>query len=457
MNRMLGLFLISVIGYSTASQSIGLFGKVLNKSNKPVPGAIITLAGKQLSDTTDADGAYSLVSGTFLTNPAPLLPRFEKMSLTNGIVSLCLTKPAPVSIEMFDMKGNLLKKVIAHPAFAGDYQFDVMTHQYAANMMVIRVSIGQSASTFRHLPLNNGQRTITSSIAASATGRGLARLQAIVDSLKVTAAGYLANATAISSYQGQVNITLDTISMKKFSFFVTSLKGLQTLSGSEKGFGGNLSFGKKGQGAGLLGADSICQCLAEKSMPGSKVKLWRAFLSVAKDANGQRVNAIDRIGKGPWYDRLGRLVSNAIGDLLHDRPNADAAIKNDLPNEDGVPNHQPDPNKTVVDNHQFITGSDSTGKLYSDSSTCKDWTYAAGDTNNRPRCGLSWPKVTGWMPKAEVGPHPKNFANWISVWDLWGCEPGLDLTETSQRGSPGIYTISNGGGYGGFYCFALNP
>ena len=241
---------------------------------------------------------------------------------------------------------------------------------------------------------------------------------------------------------------------------MTSLKGLQELSGSQNGFGGDLRFGKTGQGAGLLGADSICQCLAEKSMPGSKVKIWRAFLSVTKDANGQQVNAIDRIGKGPWYDRLGRLVSNTVSDLLHDRPNADAAIKNDLPNEDGVPNHRPDPNQSVVDNHQFITGSDSTGKLYSDTSTCSDWTSAAAVGSN-PRCGLSWPKAVGGMfsssAKIGVGPHPKNFKNWISVWDLWGCEPGVDLTEKSQRGTPGIYTISNGGGYGGFYCFALIP
>ena len=34
----------------------------------------------------------------------------------------------------------------------------------------------------------------------------------------------------------------------------------------------------------------------------------RAFLSVSANANGQQENAIDRIGNGPWYDRLGRVV-----------------------------------------------------------------------------------------------------------------------------------------------------
>jgi len=50
-----------------------------------------------------------------------------------------------------------------------------------------------------------------------------------------------------------------------------------------------------------------------------------------------------------------------------------------------------------------------------------------------------------------------NLNDWISVFTLWGCLPGLDLTDSDKNGKPGVYTISNGGGYGGFYCFALTP
>ena len=47
--------------------------------------------------------------------------------------------------------------------------------------------------------------------------------------------------------------------------------------------------------------------------------------------------------------------------------------------------------------------------------------------------------------------------NWISVWDMSGCEAGIDLDYSTGAGTPGVYTIGNGGGYGGYYCFALNP
>jgi hypothetical protein len=451
--RKVAVILISLIGFVAATQPIGLTGTVSNNYGKPITGAIVLLAGQNLTDTTDANGSYLLVGSTLRTITPPIVPKAENISLTKGIISLSLTKPTPIKIELFDLKGILVETALDRPALTGDCQIHVKNRSRASNIMAIRVSIGQNVSTFHCLSLGSGNPVMASPPVTALTGKRLAsaKIQGNADSLKISAMNYISAIAAISSYKGEVNVVLDTLG--NFSFFATSLNGLQALSGSGNGFGGDLRFGKTGRGAGLLGADSICQCLAERSMPGSKVKIWRAFLSAAKDANDNQVNAIDRIGTGPWYDRLGRLVSATTSDLLQDRPNGDPAIKNDLPNEDGVPNHQPDPNRPAVDNHQFITGSDNLGNLYSDSSTCEDWTSAA-PIGGKPRCGLSWPKSGGSMLKAEAGSNTKN---WVSAWDLWGCKPGLDLTAKDMRGALGVCTIGNGGGYGGFYCFALHP
>lgn len=239
-----------------------------------------------------------------------------------------------------------------------------------------------------------------------------------------------------------------------FSFFVTSLRAMQELSGSESGFGGDLRFGETGQGAGLRGADKICATIAERSMPGAGSKQWRAFLSAVAGEDGSQVNAIDRIGEGPWYDRLGRLVANTKADLLHDRPEgADPAIKDDLPNEDGVPNHAPDPTQGEVDNHDILTGTNDQGTLYSAASTCNDWTGAAGDiaSEGRPHVGHSWPRYGG--PSMPGG---SNMANWMSSLDEAGCAPGVNLIEMGGP-QPGSTTVGSGGGYGGIYCFALTP
>lgn len=91
-------------------------------------------------------------------------------------------------------------------------------------------------------------------------------------------------------------------STEHFSFFVTSFAALQRLAKSPDGFGGDLRYGEPD---GLAGADKICREIAESSMPGAGSKTWRAFLSVTKGPDGMPVHAIDRIGNGPWYDRLG--------------------------------------------------------------------------------------------------------------------------------------------------------
>lgn len=253
--------------------------------------------------------------------------------------------------------------------------------------------------------------------------------------------------------------TTGAVPGEPFSFFVTSLKAMQELSGSQQGFGGDLRFGEEGPGAGLRGADKICAAIAEKSMPGAGSKPWRAFLSASADENGEQVDAIDRVGDGPWYDRLGRLVAAGKDDLLAERPvGADSAIQDDLPNEDGVPNHQPDPLQDPVDNHDTLTGSGADGRLESASSTCLDWTSAVGesDVDGKPMLGHSWPRGGGGGGGPGPGPGDMDGTHWIQSHTASGCAPGVSLIEMGPS-PPGANTVGAGGGYGGIYCFSRVP
>ena len=306
-----------------------------------------------------------------------------------------------------------------------------------------------------------------------------------------------------------------------FSFFVASFKALQALSGNEAGFGGDLRYGETGPGAGLRGADKICGEIANRSLPAASKKRWRAFLSATAGEDGAQVDAIDRIGDGPWYDRLGRVFAESKADLLHDRPEGiDTAIAHDFPNEEGIPNQKPDPNQASVDNHDILTGTNSSGELYSATATCKDWTSAVGDpaTEGRPRVGHSWDRMADDVPRAppsdlpdgavigeggvvmigdefegdggptsragpggdgemfpsgDGGAPPKGMRgmgpmmiggpgmggsgqNWMSTLDEAGCAAGANLI---QDGPPNQMnpTVGSGGGYGGIYCFASAP
>ena len=229
--------------------------------------------------------------------------------------------------------------------------------------------------------------------------------------------------------------------LAKFSFFLISVDSVRELSKSQDGFGGDLRFGETGEGAGLRGADKICAAAAEIGMKGAGSKTWRAFLSATTGGpGGGPVNAKDRVGSGPWYDAMGRLVASDLTQLLKDRPgDADLAIKNDLPNEFGSPNHCA--GGMCADNHQVLTGTGPDGALYSGTTpatdaTCNDWTSA--EASGHPRSGHSWPR-TG------------SGTNWISAYDGTGCAPCALAVGTGVE-----KCVGSTGGYGGFYCLAVN-
>ena len=209
MYRTAAMYLVLFLGFSLSAQTVNITGKVTNQSGKGISGAVVTLASKNLSATTDASGAYSL-KGDVAVNPATILSGNEAISLNKGIVTVNVVQPAPVLIELFDIQGNLLQRAREKPAAAGNYKFDLMKQPLAANMMVVRVSIGQQTVSFRYFPLNNGKRAIASA-AASSNAQRLVKMQAIQDTLSATASRYAAKKVAITSYEGTVDIALDTV------------------------------------------------------------------------------------------------------------------------------------------------------------------------------------------------------------------------------------------------------
>ena len=235
---------------------------------------------------------------------------------------------------------------------------------------------------------------------------------------------------------------------ENFSFFITSMDALWTLSGDaiddwSGGFGGNYG--------GIEGADAICQEIAHAA--GHNHKTWRAFLSATDDGTGQPINAIERIGQGPWYDANGRMVASGIAGLLaDDRPDGDPQSTEDLPDECGVPL------SLLGNTHDIPTGSNQQGQLNSTDPnwTCNDWT-SNSDTlgvssggfpgsSEGVMIGHSYPRET------MGGPGGMDGANWLSDHPTRGCGKGANLI---QDGAGSGTCIGCSGGYGALYCFAV--
>jgi hypothetical protein len=233
----------------------------------------------------------------------------------------------------------------------------------------------------------------------------------------------------------------------------------EAFNGSTKGWGGDFRYGTAD---GLTGADKLCTQIAEQSLPGN-CRTWRAFLTTSK------VNAIDRVGSGPWYDRLNRTIANNLTELAATRPGGItvSTILNNLPNEDGTPHHNEEAEcanaNSCADNHDVLTGSDSNGKACTATTcagiggmgmgmaggtitdwTCQDWTLGTSMSGIAPRCGHTWPSMTG------------SSDDWISRLTENGCAPGFNLVQNGGPMPTGNGSVGDGGGYGAIYCLALS-
>jgi poly(3-hydroxybutyrate) depolymerase len=212
MFQRLAFCLFLVIGVSVnAATTVNVRGKVTNAAGSPVSNAIVTLVRQGMKDTTGADGAYA-ITGPLVSVLPDIAPRTENVSLNNGILEFSLSNPSTVTLEFFDIQGNLLNKELLRNVRSGEYRLDIARKCRATSLQVIKARIGSQVMTFRYLPLHNGAYAVHSSGAYSfpASTDGLAKMAASVDSVKTTAAKYLTKTVAITSYDQEQNITLDT-------------------------------------------------------------------------------------------------------------------------------------------------------------------------------------------------------------------------------------------------------
>lgn len=223
------------------------------------------------------------------------------------------------------------------------------------------------------------------------------------------------------------------------SFFVTSWHHLEELSGSDKGFGGDLRWG--GATTGLEGADAICQELARRVCHGHKT--WKAYLSTST------VNAIDRIGDGPWRDWAGNLVANDTAGLTTGNRPAGGCCNSGVYDELGTfHDGTTDVNNDGLDDddHDTMTGSNADGTY--NGFSCEDWTSTTATIpGGSPGPGFSGGIMMGHTWPAQSG------QSWVQAHAGHSCAAGTNFI---QDGPGDSSTVGGGGGYGGFYCFAID-
>lgn len=250
-----------------------------------------------------------------------------------------------------------------------------------------------------------------------------------------------------SETTGESSDVVDVGADEKFSFFVTSYHHIALLAGSDDGFGGDLRY--NGAATGLEGADAICQEIARRVAFGHRT--WKAYLSTST------VNAIDRIGNGPWYDFLGAKVADSPQDLItgaNRQPGG--CCETGTYDEMGLfHDGSTDQNNDGVndDDHDTMTATNEDGTYAGFS--CEDWTSTtatSGETGGGGGGGFGGGGGGGGIMMGHSWPA-RSGEHWATSHGGHQCAAGTNFV---QDGAGDASTVGGGGGYGGFYCFALS-
>ena len=191
-----------------------------------------------------------------------------------------------------------------------------------------------------------------------------------------------------------------------FGFFITSV-----------GVGNGADLG------GLEGADAHCQSLA--AAVGAGDREWRAYLSTQADGDAPAVNAVDRIGDGPWVNVNGVAIATDKDSLLYDNSNINYEFALTEKGESVGSRAMGD----EVVRHDILTGSTLTGAAFpaGEDMTCSNWTSSDEGT-------------------AMLG-HSDRFR---------GTNPGSPWNAAHTSRGCSQDALKATGGDGLFYCFAAD-
>ena len=187
MARFLILSCGAFLATTVVAQTVKVSGRVIDASGRGVGGAIVELVNRGLKDTTLPDGMYSLnqaANGIHPGTPA------STMTLAGATLHLRLAAPARIEVTVHDLAGGLLRRNTVPLATEGFHAWNLEDGTFPPGLLIVRASIGAETRTFRYLPLRGmGRSGRSAAQTASPAIAALQKMAAVVDTLKVTAAG----------------------------------------------------------------------------------------------------------------------------------------------------------------------------------------------------------------------------------------------------------------------------
>ncbi len=196
-------------------QTVSISGTVTDKSGQPLQGAIVTLLSARLTDTSDANGAYTLtnaatpIRGTNAKQQAANVLRYQgnKFAFTTAT-------PSFFSVKLFDCRGVLIATVYEGIAKQGITVVPFSFEKLGRKAFVMSVRTGDKRSNYKFVPLEGCDFTVSGECPMA--DQALLRKTAAADWLQATKAGYASHVEQLSSSSATIDIVLDRYTAPDF-------------------------------------------------------------------------------------------------------------------------------------------------------------------------------------------------------------------------------------------------
>jgi hypothetical protein len=189
---------------------ININGKVTGPTGTGIGGATVALLGRSVSTITDSKGQYSL--SVVSTINAGIFNRgsASRILLNNGAISFdVLTNNTFVKIEFFTTSG---KKVCGTPLKrynAGNFRVRLSDHNLTAQFLLMRLQIGDKCEMYKVPAVTDFSKSVTMNLQPAGSNTRLEKMDGgAVDTLKVTANGYINRKMVVDNIVSTINVVL---------------------------------------------------------------------------------------------------------------------------------------------------------------------------------------------------------------------------------------------------------
>ncbi|MFY0540995.1 hypothetical protein [Nannocystis pusilla] len=294
---------------------------------------------------------------------------------------------------------------------------------------------GTSAATTNDAPTSAGSTSDAPTSGASESGDGS------------TAASTDDSTTTTGAVPGE-----------PFSFFVTSLKAMQELSGSQQGFGGDLRFGEEGPAPASAGPTRSAPRSPRRACPAPAASRGGRSSAPAPTRTASRSTPSTASATAPGTTGSGVWSPPARTTCWPSGPSAPTRrSRTTCPTRTVSPITSPIRCRTlstITTPSPAATSTVASRVPRRPASTGPPrWARA---TSTASPCSATPGRAAGRGRGPGPGPGDMDGTHWIRSHGASGCAPGVNLIEMGPS-PPGANTVGAGGGYGGIYCFSLVP